>query len=109
MERPQLALKYSVDTNALAYRLGISLHQTSLEGERRTNGYWFRTLVPAKQEPLSSQTRVPRGCLSPQNFPALSCIQNVYGTHRSRRDALATYHSKTILPLCEMEHTPSRI
>lgn len=43
-----LALKGSVDTDALSYGLGCSLHKTTLEDERQTIVYWSRSLVPAE-------------------------------------------------------------
>lgn len=46
---PQLNLPYSVDTDASAYGLGCSLHQTSPTGARNTIGYWSRSLVPAER------------------------------------------------------------
>ena len=46
---PQNGLPYSVDTDASDYGIGCSLFQTTEDNERRTIGYWSRSLVPAEK------------------------------------------------------------
>ena len=46
---PRKGLQYSIDTDASAYGVGVTLFQTESGGNRVPLGYWSRTLVPAER------------------------------------------------------------
>lgn len=56
---PQLALKYSIDTDASTDGLGCSLQQTILDGDPRTFGNCSQALFSAKQNYSAPKRKCP--------------------------------------------------